>query len=487
MRNKIRRLLEKKPGRELFDKYIFGFRFYLLQSLYSQKPGTFKKEIIPFPKADQIPEMDLAFTNTHPNQGFSYNGFVIDVIDFNKRIVTRWSVAAPLVTKFTRSYKRTVSKEKRDTFKKPAFSTTLGNFKARNKCPHTSHISLDGYICTPNYYYINFIDTDEEKVYFLPDDYNENLMVYARTGCFSTDKKYFYFVRWPLVDSLEIKYSPREFTTCEIGRIRLEDHHVEIVYKLEYNDHVHQISLSEDKRYSVFTTFRTKCRIPYPTVPIEEDIEGYRRCHEAGLELTRMATVDMKAGQHWFTDIPVGADAHVEFDPVEPYIFYLAAHNFAIGHQKIGKEMVARAVMEGPGTLFKMKIEPGKTSIIGSYSDDRFIRITQHVPFRFNGKTLLADATNTNEFVILYAETMSLWRRVEIFPQAFPDFSKTGSAVLPMTATPLTLNSSRDGRFLVIGLQRHFVIFDVLENRILDLELLLPGGIGMGHTRTRGY
>ena len=87
------------------------------------------------------------------------------------------------------------------------------------------------------------------------------------------------------------------------------------------------------------------------------------------------------------TRIPVPVPSHMEFDPHEPDVFYISAHNVASFDS-------TTVMLEGPAAVCKLRIGDGQTVVEDLYSEENFFRITQHVPFQYDGRTLIAVLEN---------------------------------------------------------------------------------------------
>jgi hypothetical protein len=147
-------------------------------------------------------------------------------------------------------------------------------------------------------------------------------------------------------------------------------------------------------------------------------------------------------------------------------------------------------MLEGPAAIYKMRIRENDTVIEGIYSDNTLFRVRQHVPFLFKAHTLVAVTNFPNYIDIIKIETMTLWRRVEIFPASPFDFSATGNVLCPRYPdTCFYINPSSDGRYLVLGSSKCFSVYDLENDRLLDVSvpLHLPEGCSdVGHTRSMG-
>ena len=193
-------------------------------------------------------------------------------------------------------------------------------------------------------------------------------------------------------------------------------------------------------------------------------------------------TIDTHTGKHWRVPVPVPVSAHLEFDLLDPSVFYVSSHNISINYQP-------NVILEGPGAIIKMRIEEGRTRIVGLYQGD-LLRATQHVPFLYHGRMMIAVTNTPNKLDLCDGATMQLWRREELFPHDPLDFSRTGSCVIPMpTKAFFSVNPSTDGRFIVLESSESFHIYSTDEARFLDCAVsrqLPPGAGGKGHTRIVG-
>jgi len=136
-----------------------------------------------------------------------------------------------------------------------------------------------------------------------------------------------------------------------------------------------------------------------------------------------------------------------------------------------------------------MRIRAGETVIEGGYSDDQFFRMSQHIPFTFEKRLLIAVTNLPNKIDLIDAETMTLWRRIELFPAPAVDRSRTGNVVCPVyPGSSFAVNPSRDGRFLVLETSEGFIVYSLEEDRLLPAVIprFLPEGVkGTGHTRLK--
>ncbi len=437
-----------------------------------------------FPIPDNgLPDIDVTFSGCRLGQG----KLAFDVIDFKSSRISRWTMPHFETLAGVKALKKELQER---TW--PLDEAMFDIFWSNITQTHIAQIPDDDahkkiFVCTGNLYCgicVLIVDTETNQTSVFPYDFDTNVYMYCPMGDFSPDGKYWMFIRWPLADSLEILAGQRDTARCQIGRVDVRTLETEIIYELDNVDQLHQLTCSDDGRYIVFTPFVFAPKIPYPAASAEEDPKGYRRCHEAGLYTSQMTTVDLHTGQHWRTEIPIPVPAHFEPDPADPHIFYVSAHNFSLSPRK-------DIVLEGPGAIFKVEIREGETVVTGEYSDETFFRVTQHIPFRFEGRTLVAVTNLPNKVDIIDGETMTLWHRQEIFPSPPLDFSATGNIACPtFPQSCYSINPGKRGKFLVLEAAAGLVVLDVANKRLLEhtISRQIPENFcGNGHTRLRGH
>jgi hypothetical protein len=435
---------------------------------------TATHETISFGSIQDLPDIDLVFTACRIAPG----GYLVDIVDFSERTIDRWSLPLLKVPRALAELKNTVPGARvpfavsHETF----FDDCLMGL-------HTAQLSGKKLLlCMGDFFngfHVPVIDTETGSAAVFPEDFAEPLMLYSSTGDFTPDREYWIFVRWPFRESLDILAGARDRACCEIGRIRLSDLQSEILYRMEGIDRIHQVSCSPDGRYLVFSPFRWEMNQPYPDASMANDPDGYRRSHQGGMKKDELITVDLEARSHWRTEIPVPVPAHFEFDPGDPSVFYLSAHHF---HPIRGN-----VILEGSASLFKMRIRDGETLIEGQYSDDQFFRMSQHIPFLYGERLLIAVTNLPNKLDLVDAESMALWRRVELFPAPPVDRSATGNVICPVyPESCFAVNPSRDGRFIVLEASGGFLVYSLEEDSLLPARIprFLPEGVkATGHTR----
>lgn len=435
-----------------------------------------KSEMIAFDPIQGMPDLDLKFGAC---RSYSEGNFY-DIVDFAQRRIDRWFTPPLDVSQAAARLRSSVKPENfpgnADFFVKEMVST------------HVLQISPQGRLFVNRGNFLNgtsftTIDTRAGQAQLMIEGEGEEPHFYTCTGGFSPDNRYWYFMRWPLSHSVAIMNGEADEAECEIGRIELESGQVEFVATIKNDDRIHQITPSPDGRYLVFTSFKSDMRVPYPRTTMEEDPAGYRRSHDAGIVAKAVVTMDTRTGRHWRTEVPVPVSAHMEFDFKDPAVFYVSGHNFSINHQP-------NVIVEGAGAIIKMRIEDGHTDVVGLYRPSDLYRVSQHVPFQYQGRTIIAVTNTPNKLDLVDGETMTLWRREELFPFAPLDFSLTGSCVSPMPSKAFfSINPSKDGRFIVLESSESFHFYSTDDGRFLDITMsrhLPPDAKGTGHTRIAG-
>lgn len=315
-----------------------------------------------------------------------------------------------------------------------------------------------------NYFFLDILDTKTgtwKQWHDLPSE--QGLWDYVATGDFDNESENYYFVRWPLADSIQGMLDGTNRVHCQVGKLNLETGKAEILHEFDFQDRIHQCTISGDGRYMVFAPMRVLRPEGDPSKIKEEDL---MRNLQKSVKLDSMATMDLKTGKVWYTQIPYPIPAHFELDPFDPHVFYVSTHSL-LPHAK-------GVICFQPGTIHKMRILDGKTVIENTYSHKSFVRTTQHCVFAYKGKTLIA-ATNQNRVEIIDGETMTLWHCHKLVDDPFydnADFNNPEFLSKPFSlpASPAHCNSisaSSDGQYLILRLQDYYAVYDIENKKLL--------------------
>jgi hypothetical protein len=451
-----------------------------------------RHELINLDPEGVLPEIDITsvFCRSSIPRG---NDYIFDLVDFKRKTIDRWYVPF-IVTKAA------VQSIKDQMFPNGALPLNYQDvdrfFIEQFNTPHMAQLAPQGILfismgVTENGFASVILDTLTGDIHLVQGKDVPRLHVSG--GDFDTKYRKWYFTCWPPSNKNgnERGQDPAQFDLRAIDIETLEEEHVFTVVDRvskstgEVIDPIprrhHHVSVSQDLRYAVVTSFNLIPVIPYPTVRPEADPEGYRQCHKAGMRLEKLVTMDLEKKSYWQTAIPIPVTGHVEFDLDDPHTFYASAHNIAPSTQG--------SVLEGPAAIYKVRIHDGRSEIIGSYSDRNFYRITQNNIFRYLGKVLLASSASPNKIIIIDCADMSLFRTVILHDCEEITVNDQGVVDPEYPFAAFSLSPSKDGRYLIFENASSFVVYDMEQDRILKerVSRQIPKGYaGEGHARVAG-
>lgn len=435
-----------------------------------------KKHVLPFYLERGTPPIAAVLTNAFavdPPMGKD----VLEIADFGRQEYTVWEVPSPPSPLSLRALGDAVPQSAL-----PMRMSHLG-YLAWTRGIHVAQLSpsrrwLVG--VRYNFHFLDILDTETGELtrwHDLPPE--DGLWIYVATGDFDGDKDAFLFVRWPLADAIAGMRDGSNRVRCQVGRLDLGTLTAEILHEFEFQDRIHQCTISGDGRYMVFAPMRVLRPGGDPATLRQEDI--MRNLQET-VVLDKMATLDLSSGKVWFTEIPYPIPAHFELDPFDPTLFYVSTHSLMPHAEGV--------LCFQPGTLHKMRIVDGETLIEGTYTHPGFIRTTQHCVFAWRGKTYIA-ATNQNKLEIIDAETMRLWHCHKIADDPFydnadfndPEFLKKPFNLPSQPAWCDSVSASGDGEYLILYLAGRFAIFSMATKNIVGHVLTRGEGLRSSHGR----
>jgi len=445
-------------------------------------------EVIPLDVHDECPTVDIVFTGCRSNADW----YAFDIIDFPNRKIDRWKLP------FARNDKWPVEIRT----KMYPVHMPFGRQDVRAYCddhymtPHTAQLSPQGKLfvtfgVSENGFGFFVIDTKTGECEFI-DSGDDASKLFASTGDFDPSYRRFLFSSWPMSNTpRDVK--KRVANTFEIKSLDIDTLEQRSLYAMTERVQdgkvqdaglprsLHQVSMSEDGRYIVCAPFDGIQEGPASSAPVADEraVHKFVGTHRAILE--DVITIDLQASRHWFTKIPVPVPAHVEYDPLDPHVFYASAHNIA--GTTIG------TMLEGNAKLFRLRIRDGKTDIVGGYTDPELYRITQHSLFVHDGRVLVALTCVPNRLVILDAESMTLWRDIKLFDAPPIKLTDAGALSPDYVFSVYSVNPCADGKYIVLENGRDFIFYGMDEDRVLDMRVSrsIPADFrGRGHTRTAG-
>lgn len=315
-----------------------------------------------------------------------------------------------------------------------------------------------------NYFFLDLLNTETGEVtrwHDLPPE--DGLWDYVATGDFDGDKDEFLFVRWPVKDTIKGMQDKTNRVHCQVCRLDLNTQKAVVLHEFDFQDRIHQCTISDNGRYMVFAPMRVLRPQGDPAKLKPEDI--MRNLQET-VVLDSMATLDLETGKVWKTRIPYPIPAHFELDPFDPQLFYVSTHSLMPHAEGV--------LCFQPGTIHKMRIKDGETVVEGTYTHPGFVRTTQHCVYAWNGNTYIA-ATNQNKLEIIDAKTMTLWYAHKLADDPFydnanfndPEFLKKPFNLPPQPAWCDSVSASGDGGQLILHLTDRFCIFDMASKKVI--------------------
>lgn len=315
-----------------------------------------------------------------------------------------------------------------------------------------------------NYFFLDILNTETGEVirwHDLPP--SDGLWDYVATGDFDGDKDEFLFVRWPVRDTIRGMNENTNNVHCQVCRLDLNTMRNTILYEFDFQDRIHQCTISADGRYMVFAPMRRLRPGGDPRKLKQEDI--MRNLQET-VVLDSMATLDLAEGKVWLTKIPFPIPAHFELDPYDPNVFYVSTHSLMPHSEGV--------LCFQPGTIHKMRIKNGETVVEGTYTHPGFVRTTQHCVFGWRDHAYIA-ATNQNKLELINAETMKLWHSFKLGDDPLydnanfndPEFLKKPFNLPPQPDWCDSVSASGDGSKVVLHLKDCFGIFDMESKEIV--------------------
>ena len=432
------------------------------------------KECRPFILERGTPPIDLMVTNAYEGNGKT----IYEIADFRNQEFTTWTVPQPSIPVDLPDFSSRI--RQKDL---PMRMSHL-SYLFWKRSTHVMQLSYSRrYIVAPryNYFHLDVLDTQTGKYtrwHDLPP--SEGLWDYVATGDFDDHEDAFYFCRWPLEDAIRGMADGSNKVRMQVGKLHLDTLKADILHEFDFQDRVHQCTISGDGRYMVFAPMRVL--LPKENPKKLPEAEVMRRLQE-WVKLDPMATLDLQKKKTWETEIPYPIPAHFELDPFAPHLFYVSTHSLMPHADGV--------ICFQPATLHKVRIGDEKTYVEATYTHPGFVRTTQHCPFVFEGKVLVA-ATNQNKLEIIDAKDMTLWHCHKLVDDPRYDtanFNDPAFLSKPFNLPPRphhcdSISASVDGRYLALRMRDEFLLFDVAQKAIVGKVLYRDTMRPSSHSRS---
>lgn len=161
----------------------------------------------------------------------------------------------------------------------------------------------------------------------------------------------------------------------------------------------------------------------------------------------------------------IACAAHVTLDPTDPTIFYISCHNISKWQNNV--------IVHGPGSLERYRFANGQLSLLGTFTDASYFRVTSQEIFIHQGRKLAAATGYPNHLYLIDADTMTLVDKFELFPAPVPS---PPFACEKNSASPLYLVASSDGRYIVMSGASELFVVDVGQREVVHRMAFATGG-----------
>lgn len=421
-----------------------------------QDAGRADYKKIPFMMESSTPRIPLVITEGARDGG----NMVCEIIDFMRQESSLYSYKMPHIPVSLREFSSQVRQSDL-----PMRMSHLGYLQWKSSM-HLMQLSPSRRFLVGsryNFFHLDIVDRTTGRVVQWHDKpVEEGLWDYVATGYFDDTEDVYYFVRWPLRDAVAGMADGSNKVHCEVGKLDLNTMNASVIAEFDFVDRIHQLTMSGDKRYMVFAPMRV---LKTPVNPARLKAEDVMRKLQEWTVLDDMATLDLQTGKVTRTTIPYPIPAHFELDPLDPHVFYVSTHSL-LPHQD-------GVLIFNPGTIHRLRIVDGVSVIEKTYTHPGFVRTTQHCPFVFRGKVLIA-ATNQNKLEIIDAETMTQWHIHKLADDPLYDNADFNDPAF--LSKPFSLPSqadycdsiapSIDGEYLALRMPSRYEIFSVAEKKM---------------------
>lgn len=207
----------------------------------------------------------------------------------------------------------------------------------------------------------------------------------STTNFFDEPSNEVWFASWSALDTICRNTDPQAGVDVRIWKIRPDIGRPALVWRGNFADSVHQVAVNPDKTF---------------LIAAELGLRTDFACGKQNLVPSSVLFLNLETGRDWRFEMP--AAAHVEFDPSDPSVCYLSGHNIGFVGSKVG--------IFGPGVIQKVRLTPKGPKTAGSFSHPSFHRITTHLVFNGQGKTLIAVSGYPGSIFLVDAASMALFK-----------------------------------------------------------------------------
>jgi len=276
----------------------------------------------------------------------------------------------------------------------------------------------------------------------------------STTNWFDAQSGELYFASWSAYETLRRNFNPQDAVRVNLWKSSPEENKPTLIWQGELGDSLHQLVVSPDRRFLVLA---------------ELGLRLHKASPNKRLVPSKVLILDLKTGREWRLELP--AAAHVEFDPQDPSVCYLSAHNIGLIGPKVG--------IFGPGTIEKIRLAQSGPELLEKFSHPSFYRITTHIIFNDKQKTLIAVSGYPGCIFLIDAQTMQLENMIEM-----PCDDPVDATRLPHCCSrdSYGIAASVDGGYLFVSTTEAFKIYDLAAGALLVDEKNKSGACFTGHT-----
>lgn len=287
-----------------------------------------------------------------------------------------------------------------------------------------------------SYYGFLEVDCRNRTVIYKMLDNNEDNHLFGSNQLYDANSDSLYYMTYSAKDSMKKTLDPYEKVFSRILKYENKTGKTEEVWSGIFSDYMHDIILSNNKRYLVVCDMGRFSKTEDSLIP------------------SRLLVLDLHNKKEWLIrDIPNAA--HVMFDPDDQELIYFSNHNFKFIHTpffeliKTGSYTIK---FFGPASVHKYRITPDGPKEVGIYSDPGLFRMTNFHIFYSEGRKVIAAMGAPNLIFIIDPNKMEFIRKIEINN--------------PNTDCYIgTFSPSSDGKKLYIQTTRSFQVANIFDGK----------------------